>query len=128
MIEILLWFALWSASFIVGFLFARRVYSSGEGVKITTYEPPENLENVIGNELANEAKDIIKREKKDIGFKPLDEVLKPNKVNKDTDSTQPMAYCVRCRENIVVENPEATTTKNGKLATRGKCPNCGMSV
>ena len=38
------------------------------------------------------------------------------------------AYCVKCRAKREIQNAEQTTLKNGRPATRGKCPTCGTNV
>jgi len=38
------------------------------------------------------------------------------------------AYCVRCRKNVEMKNPQKMTMKNGRKATRGTCPKCGGKV
>ncbi|MEW6142680.1 MAG: DUF5679 domain-containing protein [Chloroflexota bacterium] len=38
------------------------------------------------------------------------------------------AYCVKCRKKVEVQDAKAVTLKNGRPATRGKCPNCGTKV
>jgi DNA-directed RNA polymerase subunit RPC12/RpoP len=38
------------------------------------------------------------------------------------------AYCVKCRKKVNVVEPKAVTLKNGRPATKGKCPNCGTKV
>jgi hypothetical protein len=38
------------------------------------------------------------------------------------------AYCVRCRESIVVQDPQPVWTRKGMPATRGECPTCGGTV
>jgi len=40
----------------------------------------------------------------------------------------PQAYCVKCKANIEIKNPQNVTLKNGKPAIKGVCPNCGTSV
>jgi len=35
------------------------------------------------------------------------------------------AYCVKCRTKREMANPVQITMKNGKPATKGKCPVCG---
>ena len=40
----------------------------------------------------------------------------------------PQAYCVKCKANIEIKNPQNVTLKNGKPAIKGICPNCGTSV
>lgn len=37
-------------------------------------------------------------------------------------------YCVRCRESIEMEEPQAVWTRKGMPATRGVCPICGGTV
>jgi len=38
------------------------------------------------------------------------------------------AYCVRCRDTVMLENPIAVWTRKGVPATRGECPICGNAV
>jgi len=38
------------------------------------------------------------------------------------------AYCFRCRTKIAIRNPRSVTLKNGRLAIRGVCPDCGTKV
>ena len=38
------------------------------------------------------------------------------------------AYGVKCRAKREMQNPEQVTMKNGKPATRGKCPKCGTGM
>ena len=38
------------------------------------------------------------------------------------------AYCLKCREKREMQNAESVTMKNGKPATRGKCPTCGTQM
>jgi len=38
------------------------------------------------------------------------------------------AYCVRCKAQVVVENPEPVWTSRGQPGTRGTCPNCASTV
>jgi predicted RNA-binding Zn-ribbon protein involved in translation (DUF1610 family) len=40
----------------------------------------------------------------------------------------PQAYCVKCKANIEIKDPQNVTLKNGKAAVKGVCPNCGTSV
>jgi hypothetical protein len=37
-------------------------------------------------------------------------------------------YCVKCRTKRDAEDVEAVTMKNGKPATKGKCPVCGTGM
>jgi DNA-directed RNA polymerase subunit RPC12/RpoP len=41
---------------------------------------------------------------------------------------QYMAYCVRCKKKVPVENPQEVTLKNGKKAIKGTCPYCKGAV
>ena len=38
------------------------------------------------------------------------------------------AYCVKCRTKRDMQNPTPQTLKNGKPATKGKCPTCGTNM
>jgi len=38
------------------------------------------------------------------------------------------AYCVKCKAKREMKNPEKTTMKNGKQATKGTCPTCGTKM
>ena len=38
------------------------------------------------------------------------------------------AYCVKCRKKVEVQDAKSVTLKNGRPATRGKCPSCGTKV
>ncbi len=38
------------------------------------------------------------------------------------------AYCLKCRTQREMSGAEATTMKNGKPATKGKCPVCGTTM
>jgi len=38
------------------------------------------------------------------------------------------AYCLKCREKCEIQNPESVTLKNGRPATKGKCPRCGSGI
>lgn len=47
----------------------------------------------------------------------------------DEDEHDPIeAYCVRCKDTVEVENPQAVWTRKGMPATRGDCPLCGGTV
>jgi len=39
-----------------------------------------------------------------------------------------MAYCVKCKAQREVKNPQNTTMKNGKKAVTGSCPVCGTKL
>jgi hypothetical protein len=38
------------------------------------------------------------------------------------------AYCVKCKKKQTMEAPKAVTMKNGRKASKGKCPACGTSM
>jgi DNA topoisomerase I len=38
------------------------------------------------------------------------------------------AYCVKCKEKRIIENPQAVFTTNGTPATQGVCPVCGTKL
>ena len=38
------------------------------------------------------------------------------------------AYCLKCREEREMQDPNPITMKNGKPATEGKCPVCGTRM
>jgi hypothetical protein len=47
----------------------------------------------------------------------------------DEDEDEPIeAYCVRCKQSIEMENPQAVWTRRGIPATRGECPDCAGTV
>lgn len=37
-------------------------------------------------------------------------------------------FCVKCRKKKDMKNPTSTTMKNGRPATKGKCPTCGTGM
>jgi hypothetical protein len=37
-------------------------------------------------------------------------------------------YCMRCRESVVIDEPQPVWTRRGMPATRGDCPTCGGTV
>jgi hypothetical protein len=37
-------------------------------------------------------------------------------------------YCLKCREQREMKDPQAITMKNGKPATQGACPVCGTKI
>jgi hypothetical protein len=39
-----------------------------------------------------------------------------------------MAYCVKCRAQREIDNPEITIMKNGRIAVAGICPVCGTRL
>lgn len=38
------------------------------------------------------------------------------------------AYCLKCRTKREMQNAQQVTMKNGKPATRGRCPQCGTQM
>ena len=38
------------------------------------------------------------------------------------------AYCVKCKAKKEMKNPQGTTMKNGRKATKGTCPTCGTKM
>lgn len=46
----------------------------------------------------------------------------------DDDPEVIEAYCVRCRDTVEMENPQAVWTRRGIPAMRGECPTCGGTV
>lgn len=38
------------------------------------------------------------------------------------------AYCMKCRKQVEIKNPQKITMKNGRPATSGICPVCGTKV
>ena len=39
-----------------------------------------------------------------------------------------IGYCVKCRDKREMTGTQAVTMKNGKPATKGTCPTCGISM
>lgn len=39
-----------------------------------------------------------------------------------------IGYCMKCRDQREILEAEAVTMKNGKPATKGKCPVCGTGM
>ncbi|MBI3008636.1 MAG: hypothetical protein HYY56_03875 [Candidatus Omnitrophica bacterium] len=38
------------------------------------------------------------------------------------------AYCMKCRAKKEMKDMEKVTMKNGRQATKGKCPDCGTAL
>ncbi len=38
------------------------------------------------------------------------------------------AYCVRCKDKREIKDPQQITMKNGRPATQGVCPVCGVKM
>lgn len=38
------------------------------------------------------------------------------------------AYCMKCRAKKEMKDTEKVTMKNGRQATKGKCPDCGTAL
>jgi len=41
---------------------------------------------------------------------------------------QVQGYCVKCRAKKVITDAKEVTMKNGRLAAKGTCPDCGTGV
>ena len=37
-------------------------------------------------------------------------------------------YCVKCKSKKEIKEPVEVTMKNGRKATKGKCPTCGTGM
>ena len=37
-------------------------------------------------------------------------------------------YCVKCKKKKEMKDEQNVTLKNGRLAVKGKCPDCGTSM
>ncbi len=37
-------------------------------------------------------------------------------------------YCMKERKKVAIANPERTTSKDGRPAVRGTCPDCGSKI
>ena len=37
-------------------------------------------------------------------------------------------YCLKCKTQRDIRDPQAITMKNGKPATKGSCPTCGTTI
>jgi len=62
-------------------------------------------------------------------FMILREFIIPRRGDAATvEHEMPQAYCVKCKQNIEIKEPQNVTLKNGKPAVKGVCPNCGTSV
>lgn len=46
----------------------------------------------------------------------------------DDEPIEVEGYCVRCKETVEIEEPQAVWTRRGMPATRGICPICGGTV
>ncbi|MBU0630276.1 MAG: hypothetical protein KKC80_05090 [Candidatus Margulisbacteria bacterium] len=38
------------------------------------------------------------------------------------------AYCVKCKKKQIMNDVKQVTMKNGRKASKGKCPACGTSM
>ena len=59
--------------------------------------------------------------------KEYENVLVEENTMKDT-TEQVEAYCVKCKEKRIMQDPTDTTTKNGRNAKTGTCPVCGTKL
>ena len=39
-----------------------------------------------------------------------------------------MGYCMKCKTQRDIKDPEQITMKNGRPATQGTCPMCGTKI
>ncbi len=39
-----------------------------------------------------------------------------------------VAYCVKCKEKKEMVDPQEGVTKNGRIITKGTCPDCGTKM
>jgi len=39
-----------------------------------------------------------------------------------------VAYCVKCKEKKEMVDPQEGVTKNGRVITKGTCPDCGTKM
>lgn len=39
-----------------------------------------------------------------------------------------IAYCVKCKEKKEMVDPQEGVTKNGRIITKGTCPDCGTKM
>jgi len=37
-------------------------------------------------------------------------------------------YCVKCKASKEMKDEQKVTMKNGRMAAKGKCPDCGTSM
>ena len=44
------------------------------------------------------------------------------------EGSKVMGYCLKCREHREVQDAQAVTMKNGRVATRGSCGKCGTTM
>jgi len=53
----------------------------------------------------------------------------PNIEDEALDAAESVeAYCVKCKEKVEMQEPQAVWTSRGQAATRGTCPTCGTVV
>lgn len=53
------------------------------------------------------------------------EVMAPEAIEREEPL---LAYCIRCRANRPIQDPEPTVAKGGRSAVRGTCPECGTNL
>jgi hypothetical protein len=49
-------------------------------------------------------------------------------IREDSKYDMVIGYCVKCRDKREMNSTQAVTMKNGKPATKGTCPTCGISM
>jgi hypothetical protein len=47
---------------------------------------------------------------------------------KGGESMAEKGFCVKCKKEQEMSNPQTVTLKNGRMAVKGKCPTCGTSM
>ncbi len=50
------------------------------------------------------------------------------RIREISELTMVIGYCVKCRDKREMTGTQAVTMKNGKPATKGTCPTCGISM
>jgi len=54
-----------------------------------------------------------------------------DKIEKNCKKEEAMAekgYCVKCKAKKDMKDEQKVTMKNGRLAVKGKCPDCGTGM
>jgi len=55
-------------------------------------------------------------------------VIKRGGKKKSSAKPRVEAYCVKCKEKRIMDEPRATLMANGRDAVRGQCPECGTGM
>jgi PGF-pre-PGF domain-containing protein len=61
---------------------------------------------------------------------PLGGILlrRKKKSKKKEEPSRTEAYCIKCKKKVKMKNEQIVTMKNGKMAKKGTCPNCGTRI